>query len=83
MKITNICTNCQVITMGNTFTIFSYGTPVYRVIRGEHGEALPGTGRLWSGWSATTQRHINKSADFIGGMAKMTKAIWDKLPVID
>lgn len=82
MTIKNICNNCQVVQDGDTFTIFSYGTPVWRVVRGPHGEPMEGTGSLWAGWSATTQRHINKAADHIGGMVKMTKAIWEKLPVI-
>ena len=82
MTIKNISKNCQVVREGNTFTIFSYETPVWRVVRGEHGEPMDGTGRLWDGWSATTQRHINKASTYIGGMVKMTKAIWNKLPVI-
>lgn len=80
MTIKNICTNCQVVEDDRIFTIFSYGTPVYRVIRGPHGEPLKGTGRLWSGWSATTQKHINKAFEHIGGV-KINKKMWLKMPI--
>lgn len=62
----------------NGIVIYSYNTPVLRW----DGEKLH---RLWGGWSATTQRHINtllrqvwrKDKPFI----TMTKKVWESMPV--
>ena len=35
--------------------------------------------RLWSGWSATSQRHFNAFADFCG-VESLGKKTWDNLP---
>jgi len=58
----------RVIVDGGTETLVSYTT---KVIRRDAGGTLH---RLWSGWSATTGRHI---AAFCG----MNKKAWDALPV--
>lgn len=55
---------------GDTHTLYSYNTPV---LRRECDGSLT---RLWSGWSATTGRHINA---FCG----IGKREWDKMEVYD
>lgn len=42
-----------VIDSNGTKTLYSYGTPIVRI------NADNSITRLWYGWSATTQRHIN------------------------
>lgn len=85
MKVTNVCTNCQIICgagkADRAYVIFSYGTPVLAVDCSGMENRLV---RLWDGWSATTQRHINKALDMMPeGIAcgKMNKAIWEKMTV--
>ena len=53
-------------------TVYSYDTPV--LTGTEECEFI----RHWSGWSLTTQRDINKAIPD----AHMTKATWDKMPVV-
>lgn len=73
MKLENICTNCQVLTFEDVFglneVVFSYGVPVFSW----SGNAFH---RHWSGWSATTQRHINRAFKL-----HLTKAQWDAMEV--
>ena len=58
----------------NACTIYSYDTPVLRIDE-------TGAHRLWSGWSATTQKDINKAGfPFVFGY-DMTKKIWDSMPI--
>lgn len=78
MKLINVCTNCQVVTNKDRSVIFSYGTPVFAMPIGDYSGGL----RLWSGWSATTQRHINKALDLYG-LPHINKAEWEKMPVVD
>ena len=85
MKVTNVCTNCQIVCgAGNAtraYVIFSYGTPVLAV---DCSGMTPSIVHLWSGWSATTQRHINKALDMLPGgnrFGKMNKATWGKMTV--
>lgn len=54
-------------------TLYSYGTPVVRI--GRNGNVL----RLWSGWSATSWRHIKEFLLQEG--LTMTKKQWDKMKV--
>lgn len=58
-----------VVDDNGTETLYSYTTAVVRRTPGGSLE------RLWSGWSATTGRHI---AAFCG----INKKEWDKMPVI-
>ena len=58
----------------NTCTIYSYNTPVLRIDE-------TGAHRLWSGWSVTTQKDINKAGFSIVFGYDMTKKIWDSMPV--
>ena len=51
-------------------TVFSYDTPVLRV------DNESNIHRLWSGWSTTTQRDINKAVN-----VNMTKSKWDSMKV--
>lgn len=69
----NVCTNCQVISgaFDGKTVCMSYGTPVLAMDTFGH------VSRLWSGWSVTTQKHINKG--FPG--LKLTKKMWDAMPV--
>ena len=85
MKMTNVCTNCQIICgagkANRAYVIFSYGTPVLAV---DCSGMEPYLVRLWDGWSATTQRHINKALNMMPGgnhYGKMTKATWEKMTV--
>ena len=85
MMLTNVCTNCQIICgagkADRAYMIFSYGTPVLAV---DCSEMEPHLVRLWDGWSATTQRHINKALDMMPGgnhYGKMNKATWEKMTV--
>lgn len=50
--------------------LYSYDTLVARYIEGY------GIRRSWSGWSATTQRHINSFLAYCG-IDKRGKAYWD------
>ena len=60
---------------------FSYGTPVLSILdHGENGKMYHV--RHWTGWSLTTQRHINKALDLYG-LKHINKAAWDKMPVVD
>ena len=54
--------------------LVSYYTPVARV--GKDGSFH----RLWSGWSATTGRHVNVFRES-HGMDKLSKSEWLKLEV--
>lgn len=81
MKLRNICTNCQIVETNGREIVFSYGTPVLSIL--DHGvNGKMEHSRLWAGWSATTQRHINKALDFYG-LDHINKAQWDKMPVVD
>lgn len=79
MKIKTVNSHCAVVYthlpggVGIRSTVFSYDTPVLTVT--ENNNIL----RHWSGWSATTQRDINRA--FPG--VNMTKTKWDKMPVIN
>lgn len=56
--------------IGNVDTLYSYNTPVMR-------KNADGTySRLWSGWSATTSRHVTA---FVG--RGVSKAEWLAMPV--
>lgn len=81
MKMINVCTNCQVVETEKGNVIFSYGTPVFSIYDTMGGVSM-GNRRLWSGWSATTQRHINKALDLYG-LHHISKAKWAKMPVFD
>lgn len=59
----------KVIVEDNTETLYSYDTPIIR--RYSSGKLE----RLWSGWSATTGRHV---AAFCG----INKSAWDKMEVV-
>ena len=58
---------------GNTITLISYTTKVMKI---EDGKII----RLWGGYSATTQRHINSFLATFGNGQK-GKAFWDSLPI--
>lgn len=77
MELINVCTNCQAVTDSEKTVIFSYETPVFAIPIGDYNGGL----RLWSGWSATTQRHINKTLNLYG-FDHINKATWDKMPVV-
>lgn len=85
MMLTNVCTNCQIVCgagkADRAYVIFSYGTPVLAVdCSGVENRLV----RLWDGWSATTQRHINKALEMMPGgnrYGKMSKAIWENMTV--
>lgn len=70
MKIRTINNHCTIVYNGNEVTVFSYDTPVLRI---DNNGSLH---RLWSGWSATTQRDINTACN-VG----MTKKIWEAMSV--
>ena len=85
MMLTNVCANCQIVCGAGkacrAYVIFSYGTPVLAV---DCSKMEPCLVRLWDGWSATTQRHINKALDMMPGgnrYGKMNKATWEKMTV--
>lgn len=85
MKMTNVCTNCQIICgagkANRAYVIFSYETPVLAV---DCSGMSPRLVRLWSGWSMTTMRHINKALDLIhAGRWRISKTDWDKMEVED
>lgn len=86
MKLTNVCTNCQIVCgagkADRAYVIFPYETPVLTV---DCSGMSPCLVRLWDGWSATTQRHINKALDMMPGgnrFGKMNKATWEKMTVV-
>lgn len=72
MKIRTINNHCAVIynPANGEITVFSYDTAVFRI------DSNNNMHRLWSGWSSTTQRDINKAVN-VG----MTKKIWEAMPV--
>lgn len=74
MKLTNICNNCQLLATAKGWTIFDYGTPVL------HVDNLGNFHRLWTGWSITTQRHINKALNTLGRNG-ISKSDWYDIPV--
>lgn len=79
MTIKTINSHCAVVYtcvssgVGIRSTVFSYDTPVLTIT--ENNDIF----RHWSGWSATTQRDINRAFPGMG----MTKTKWDKMPVVD
>lgn len=80
MTVRNICNNCQLISTNGHDVIVSYGTPVLSILdHGENGKMYHT--RHWTGWSATTQRHINKALDLYG-LDHINKTQWKKMPVI-
>ena len=62
----------HVITDGNKILLKSYNTIVCMIENGEFK-------RLWSGWSATTAKHVNSFRETYG-MKRIDKATWCKLP---
>lgn len=64
---------CFVEQSDNTMVCYSYNTPVASFKAGKFS-------RLWSGYSATTMRHINAFAAFCG-LKEGGKKWWDSLPV--
>lgn len=58
----------------NIYVIYSYNTPVLRIDE-------TGAHRLWKGWSATTQKDINKAGFPLVFGYDMTKKIWNSMPV--
>ena len=81
MTIKNICTNCQLVSINGHEVVVSYGTPVLSILdHGENGKMYHT--RHWTGWSATTQRHINKALDLYG-LPHINKTQWLKMPVFD
>lgn len=94
MKLSNVCTNCQLVENEGIITIFSYGTPVLKISPNIFDNKLSSLTRLWDGYSSTTMRHINKALDTIngdyyisrtlalmGGYISLTKKEWDAMPV--
>lgn len=81
MKLTNICTNCQLLVgagkANRAYVIFDYGTPVLAL---DCSGMKPRYVRLWDGWSITTQRHINKALATLGHDG-ISKADWYDMPV--
>ena len=64
---------CQaVIAPDGSKTLYSYGTPIVRI------NADNSIKRLWFGWSATTQRHINSFFKTFG-VGKTGKAYFESL----
>lgn len=85
MIITNVCANCQILCgagkADRAYVFFSYGTPVLAI---DCSGMSPRLVRLWDGWSATTQRHINKALDMMPGgnrYEKINKSMWLKMPI--
>lgn len=74
MKLVNICNNCQMLGTKEGYVIFDYGTPVFAI------DFMGDFYRLWSGWSITTQRHINKALATLGRNG-ISKADWYDMPV--
>lgn len=74
MRIRTINNHCVFVYdfASGSVTVFSYDTPVLRV------DADNSLHRLWSGWSATTQKDINKAVNV--GMNKKT---WESMPIED
>lgn len=72
MRIRTINNHCVSVYSSETgaITVFSYDVPVFRV------DANGTFHRLWNGWSATTQKDINKAVNV--GMNKKT---WESMPV--
>lgn len=63
---------CYVVRDNNNLTCYSYTTPVAYYDGKFH--------RLWSGYSATTMRHVNSFAAYCGINAG-GKKWWDSLPI--
>ena len=79
MTIENICINCQLVSTDKHDIVVSYGTPVLAILdREENGKMCHR--RYWTGWSATTQRHINKCLDLYG-LPHITKKEWEAMPI--
>lgn len=74
MKLINICNNCQMLETEEECVIFDYGTAVLAI------DSVGKYRRLWSGWSITTQRHINKALATLGRNG-VSKADWYDMPV--
>ena len=96
MKLSNICTNCQLVENEGVITIFSYGTPVLKISPNIFDDKLSSLTRLWDGYSVTTIRHINRALDTIngnyhifrtmalmGGYTSFTKKLWESMPVLE
>lgn len=73
MKFKTYGKNCVTIIHKYGFTIYSYDTPVLRVVNKNYR-------RLWDGYSATTLKHINMVL-FDYGYEKLSKQEWDQMKV--
>ena len=62
-----------------TYYLQSYET-IVAVYVDAPGNPDNGFHRLWSGWSATTGRHISAFCSYVG-CAQVNKKQWDKMPV--
>lgn len=60
---------------GDICVCYSYHTPVAAFT---HGMMF----RLWGGYSATTQRHLNAFAVYCGMRGVQGKAAWDNMAVV-
>lgn len=81
MKLTNVCTNCQIVETEQGNVVFSYGTPVFSIydtmgvwlwviaVCGMAGAQLH---------NATSTRHSTCTTS-----PHISKAEWMKMPVID
>lgn len=80
MTIKTINSHCVVVFnevnsgCGSESTIFSYNTPVLKI------DSHNNLHRLWSGWSATTQRDINRATN---NVLNINKKMWEAMPIED
>ena len=74
----------KIIQDGNRAALLSYNTIVCEITFPDNVPTFDGNGitfkRLWDGYSATTQRHINSFRNCYG-LAGMSKQDWLALPV--
>lgn len=63
--------------LGEILTLTSYTTTIC-----EYDRSTGAFARLWNGYSATTQRHINAFRDMLG-LPALSKAEWVALPCRD
>ena len=63
-----------VLDEGTTLTLLSYGTKVAKITENPYGQRT--FERLWSGYSATTMRHVNAFIDLYG-ISGGGKSWWD------
>ena len=78
----NAYAHAQVVECARYHALLSYGTTVCRAVLGDGGgDGVARFVRHWSGYSATTLKHVNAFRAW-HGLPELTKKDWEAMPVV-